>query len=120
MKVTTETLIQIYDETHSKEEFAFELYFIWCETVTINSREFQQVLANKAVSHWFIDELETYRQEYQFLITEYPEASDEDCLNLLIQTVFKIFSRFPKALLVEAKKRTEKTKAGISTIFNQN
>lgn len=121
MKQTTETLEQIFDATKNKEEFAFELYFLWCESVTTNNTNFQQVLANKSISHWFVNELEKLRKEYVSLVKPYPEATDEDCFIIFISTIYKIFSRFPNALLEQAKKRTDKnSKIQGLPIFNSN
>lgn len=124
---TTENLKQLFETGLSIEDFTFELYMLWCESVTGTSREFQQVLANRAISNWFSLELSKNEAEYNFLIRNYKTASIEDRTELYIKCIFGLFSKFPKPLLEDAKKRDEKPQitklAGIKieySIVNQN
>lgn len=124
---TTENLKQLFELGLSIEDFTLELYMLWCESVTGTSREFQQVLANRIVANWFVFELSKNQTEYNFLIKNYKSASIEDKTELYIKCIFGLFSKFPKSLLEDAKKRDEKPQttkvAGIKieySIVNQN
>jgi hypothetical protein len=107
-KQLTETLDQLLSQAPTAEDFTFALYMLWSESVTINSREFQQVMANKSISRWFMMELTKQEAEYELLIKRYPVAISEDSIKLFLDCVFKLFSRFPKTLLEAAKKRETK------------
>ncbi len=125
MKTTTENIEKIFDECPTIEDFYFELYMIWCESVTINSTEFQQVLACASVSRWFAMEFSKMIKEYELSISKYPNATAAECFTLYISWIYKLFSINPKPLL-EVAKRKEKTSTkaiGIkvpTSIFNQN
>jgi hypothetical protein len=125
MKSTTENIEKIFDNSPTIEDFYFELYMMWCESVTINSREFQQVLACTSVSKWFNMEFSKLIKEYETSIRQYPNATDTECFTLYLSWIYKLFSISPKALLTEAKKRDKQTAkvTGIkvtTSIFNQN
>jgi hypothetical protein len=105
---TTKKIVEIFDHAH--DNFEFELYFLWCESVTVNTREFQKVLCSRSVKRWFDVELEKQISEYEFLINQYPNASDDDCFQLYINCIYKLFSHSPKALLYEVKKQEKATK----------
>lgn len=118
MKTTTENLEKIFDSSQTVEDFYFELYFAWCESVTNNSQEFQQVLANKAISKWFAIEYSKLIVEYETSIVQYPNATADESFTFYMSWIFKLFSIRPKSLLADAKKRAKpKTKvAGISVV----
>jgi len=120
MQTTTENLKQLFEAGLSFEDFTFELYMLWCESVTVTTREFQQVLANAAVANWFKYELSKNEKEYVFLIQNYKHMSIEDRTELYIRCIFDLFSKFPQPLLVEAKKRDSKTQRSEYSIVNQN
>jgi hypothetical protein len=52
-----ETLEQLFNQAPDVDSFMFALWMFWCESVTVNSRELQQVLANRSVNNWFLTEL---------------------------------------------------------------
>jgi hypothetical protein len=105
MKVTTENLKNLFEAGLTIEEFTFELYFVWAGTVTLNSREFQQVLANSSIANWFNEELIKNELEYQYLIENYKRLPLEYRTELYLKCIAKIFSNFPKTLIEVAKKR---------------
>lgn len=125
MKVTTENIEKIFDECPTIEDFYFEIYMMWCESVTINTREFQQVLACSSVSKWFAMEFSKLIKEYEISIRQYPNATDTECFTLYLSWIYKLFSISPKPLLAAAKKLEKQTikVVGIkvtTSIFNQN
>lgn len=124
---TTENIKELFNSGLDVETATLELYMLWCESVTITCREFQQVLSNPSVCNWFVYELTKYELEYALLVNRYPDASETDKIELYAECVYKLFSRFPKALLIKAKMREVKPQttrvAGIKieiSIINQN
>ncbi len=120
MKTTTEKLKELFENCTDFNEFTFNLYFLWCESVTLNTREFQQVLANAAVANWFRTELYKNESEYIFLVKNYNHLPLEYRTDLYVSCIFKMFSIFPQPLLVEAKKRDFKPQENEFSIVNQN
>lgn len=106
--------------------FKLEKYLLWCETVSISNKEFQKVVANRKIANWFNAEYEKCLQEYNLSASKYPPyLSENDYLELLEVCIDKIFSRFPSALLEEAKKKTAPTPKGMPpgievSLINQN
>lgn len=121
-KINPEDLTQLFDLELTTDDFTLELYLIWAKTVTENMREYQQVIANSAVSKWFVTQIAKHKDEYELLIQNYTTASITDRTELYLKCVYPVFSHFPLALLKEAKKRTEKPRmnkaAGINIEFN--
>lgn len=107
MKTTTENIEKVFDHSVTIEDFYFELYFMWCESVSTNPREFQQVLACSSVSKWFAMEYSKLITEYETAIEQYPNATATECFALYISWIYKLFSISPKSLLEAAKKRDE-------------
>jgi hypothetical protein len=120
MKTTTENLKELFTSGLHFEEITFQLYVLWCDSVTVTAREFQQVLANAKVANWFRTELYKNETEYLFLIQNYKELPLEDRTELYIRCVFNLFSVFPQPLLVEAKQRDTKPQRSECSIINQN
>jgi|SRR3970040_2340221 len=120
--INPENLKQLFDQNLTTEEFTLELYLAWAQTVTMTSREYQQVIANSSVCKWFMSEIAKNQKEYEYLIRNYRNATPEDRVELYIKCVYPIFSKFPQALLQDAKKRTLKPKttkvAGINIEFS--
>ncbi|MFE3849116.1 hypothetical protein ACFX5D_14180 [Flavobacterium sp. LB3P45] len=122
-----ETLEQLFNKAPDVDSFMFSLWELWCESVTLNSIEFQQVLANRSVNNWFLTELKKEEKECSIVLLEYKDASQDDRNKLYIKCIYNLFSRFPLALLQQAKKREVKTQttrvAGHKiefSIINQN
>jgi len=135
MKTTTtkesfvDHLMNELQSSKTKEDFLLAFWTYWVESVTITSREFQQVVANASVNKWFIRELAKEEIEFRLLSSNYSELAGQgkEIDLLYVKCVSKLMSRFPQALLEAAKKRTEKPKiakvAGIPiefSIINQN
>lgn len=108
------------------DHFLLIFWEYWVASVTLDSREFQMVFANAAVNRWFFIELEKQEDEFKTLSALYPEVSGSAKDQLYCELVSKLMSRFPLALLANAKKREPKKKLkaqGISIaafILNQN
>jgi hypothetical protein len=120
MKTTTENLEKIFDHSATIEDFYFELYFMWCESVSTNLIEFQQILACKSVSKWFAMEYSKLIKEYEKSIEKYPSATANESFTLYVSWIFKVFSIRPKSLLEAAKKRDESRikLAGVRVLTN--
>lgn len=103
-----ETLEQLFNQAPDVDSFMFSLWELWCESVTINSIEFQQVLANRSVNNWFLTELKKEEKECAMLLLEYEDASQDDKNKLYVKCIYNLFSKFPLALLQQAKKREVK------------
>jgi hypothetical protein len=103
-----ETLEQLFNQAPDVDSFMFSLWELWCESVTINSIEFQQVLANRSVNNWFLTELKKEEKECAMLLLEYEGASQDDKNKLYVKCIYNLFSKFPLALLQQAKKREVK------------
>jgi hypothetical protein len=113
----------------TKSDFILSFWVYWVESVTITSREFQQVLASASVNIWFLRELAKEEKEHKVLSSRYSQLAGQgkEIDLLYIKCVSKIMSRFPQALIANAKKREQKPKStrveGIrieTSILNQN
>jgi hypothetical protein len=115
--------------SQTKTDFLLSFWIYWVESVTITSREFQQVLANAPINKWFLMELRKEETEFRFLSSGYSQlvGQGKEIDFLYVQCVSKLMSRFPLALLANAKKREQKPQttkvSGIrieTSILNQN
>lgn len=117
MKITIENFDQLFHSNLSMSDLTFELFFLWAQTVTRTEREFQKVVANPAINHWFTNEITRIQKDYNNFKVNYKMEDQK----LYARMVFKVFSIFPKPLLDEAKKREVKpqttTVAGIAIEF---
>jgi hypothetical protein len=113
----------------TKSDFILSFWIYWVESVTITSREFQQVLANASVNKWFLREIAKEEKEFKFLSSRYSQLAGQgkEIDLLYIKCISKLMSRFPQALIANAKKRDQKPKStrieGIrieTSILNQN
>ena len=103
----------------SKEELILAYWFYWCESVTVKSVEYQKIIASSAINKWFLIELHKEETEFRKLIARYPDTVGRDKDWLWCKCVSKLMSRFPKALLDDAKKTEYKTKVpGIKIEFS--
>jgi hypothetical protein len=91
--------------SQSCEDFLLAFWFYWVESVTLTDQEFQKVCANAAVNRWFMIELAKEENEYRTLIAQYQDVQGRSRDWLYIKCVNKLMSRFPQALLQQAKKR---------------
>lgn len=84
------------------ERMTLEFYMRWCESLTGNARQFQSVLANKAVNAYFLMELAKSETEFHKLIDRYVGASGvtvtdlKQCYN---DCTYRLFNLRPVALL---------------------
>lgn len=99
MNITAKFLEKIFYETETNNDFIFELYLLWCESNTVNNREFQKVLANKSISKWFMLEFKKLEMEYLFDYNRYPNIKWSDNLKLYIKWVIEIFKIYPQSIL---------------------
>lgn len=97
-------LMELLQATETKEDFVLEFWIFWVENVTIKLRDFQKTLANPPVNKWFMTFLEKEENEFRILAARYPEITGKDKDLLYCKCVNKMMSKFPKALLDEAKK----------------
>lgn len=105
----------------TKEDFILAFWFYWVESVTTNSVEFLKVFACAPVNKWFMQELKNNESDFRDFISNYPDTKGNDKDWLYCKCISKLMSRFPKALLDEAKKREQKqqlkTIYGVRTII---
>lgn len=119
-------LLEILESTKTYEDFVLKFYIYWAESVTLNSREFQQVLANSAISRWFILELTKLEDEFKYVASFYPQLhhSAKEMDSLQAKCYLPLMSIHPQVLVSNAKKREEKDgpkgKLIESFIINQN
>jgi hypothetical protein len=92
----------------TKEDLILAFWFYWVESVTINSIEFGKVVACAPVNKWFMQELKRDESDFRDFISNYPDTKGNDKDWLYCKCISKLMSRFPKALLYEAKKREQK------------
>lgn len=91
------------------EDLIFGCYAHWCESVTINDRELQKVLANSGINKWFMTEYAKCEAEFLQLTTRYEECDTitvtdfKKCYN---QCTYRMFNIRPMALLQIIKKST--------------
>ena len=96
------TLAKLNIDNIQYEEMIFGLYARWCESVTINHKQFQTVLANAMVNKWFILELLKCEEEFHNRTDRYigsPTVSSKDFQNCYNETTYRLFSIKPTALL---------------------
>lgn len=128
MKNKVEQLLRLdlLDNPVDYEEMLFGMWSRWCESVTGNSVEYQKVLANSKINNWYNCELNKLHVQFIKETTASPNASIElirECYN---DITYKMFSIFPKPLLMEAKKIESTGYMAIhgvkiqTKIFNQN
>lgn len=107
------------------ELLIFGAYARWCESVTINTQEFQKVLANSAINKWFMMEYAKCEADFEQLTARY-EGTDtiiaNDYKRCYAECTYRMFSIRPMALLNAIKKTPMKIN-GINTYtltFNYN
>jgi hypothetical protein len=81
-------------KTHEEyEAMYFGAYWRWCESVTTNPAHTQMVLANAAVDGYYRMEFAKCEAEFLELISQYPNASPKDALELYINCTYAMFNR---------------------------
>jgi hypothetical protein len=119
-------LLEILHTSETHEDFILKFYIYWVESVTVNAREFQQVLANAAVNKWFILELKKVEDEFKYIASFYPQLhhSANEMDKLQAKCYLPLMSIHPQVLVQAAKKREFKdapeSRLISSYIVNQN
>jgi len=103
MKTTIQKLA-ITPEQH--ESLIWNLYENWCESASIGTIEFQQVLANSAINRWFLLELQKCEAEFHKLTDRYIDSNvtARDMEKCYKDCAFHLFSIRPMALLNQISK----------------
>ena len=103
------TTKQKLDKTNEQyEDMLFVKYAKWCESVSGNDKQFQMVLANAAISKWFMTEFAKCEAEFHKLTNPYEGSntvSTKDLQKCFDQCAYKMFNIRPMPLLEEIKKR---------------
>jgi hypothetical protein len=90
------------------EDLIFGAYARWCESVTINTHEFQKVLANSSINKWFMMEYSKCEKEFKQLTARYEENDTiiaEDFKRCYSECTYRMFNIRPMALLQEINKK---------------
>jgi hypothetical protein len=102
------------------ESIIWDLYNNWCQSLTINQRDYQAVLANSSINSWFLMELRKAEKEFHTLTDRYTNTNvtPTDYANCYRDCVNQLFNLRPMALLENVKIKQPK---GIQVqSFNQN
>lgn len=86
-------------EKENYEYMIFCFYARWCEGVTSNTRNYQEVLANSAINRWFLIELSKLEVEFITLSNQYPNADAKDLQALYSDCTIDMYKIKPSALL---------------------
>lgn len=100
------------------ETMTLSLYLRWCESVSINTRQFQNILANSAINKWFLVELDKCEADFHQLTERYinnPTVCINDLKKCYTNCTFRMFNIRPMALLEPTRPKSK----GIN-VFNQN
>lgn len=98
--MNTTAKLQITQDAY--ERMTLEFYMRWCESLTGNARQFQSVLANKAVNAYFLMELAKSETEFHKLTDRYVGASGvtvTDFKQCYHDCTYRLFNLRPVALL---------------------
>lgn len=98
------------------EQIIWKLYKNWCESVSTNNNEFQQILANRAINTWFLIELSKCEEEFLETIRFYDDSNvtAEDFQRCHSKCIMKLFNIRPMPLL----KNIVKSKVKGQRVFN--
>ena len=124
---TTTTAQKLQMTAEDYENMIFGGYARWCESVTINAREFQKVIANSAINKWYLMEYAKCEKEFNNLTDRYGNSiTTEDFKRCYNDCTFGMFNIRPTALLQEIKKTRAVSYLKVhgvkipSLTFNQN
>ena len=83
------------------EHMVWNLYSQWCQSVSITTHEYQQVLANSSVNRWFSMELTKCEKKFQILTFCYTNTNvtTVEFTNCFCDCVQPLFNIRPMALL---------------------
>jgi hypothetical protein len=105
-------LIEELQVSETYEDFVLSFYIYWCESITINAREFQKVIANASINRWFMTEFKKLEQEFKYLASQYPQLqnSTTEMDTLQARCFLPLMSIHPQILVSNAKKKESKSK----------
>lgn len=85
------------------ESIMWNLYYNWCQGVTTNNRELQQVLANSAINSWFRIELTKCEADFLEKTRFYTNSTvtAKDYNRCYTECLYSLFSIRPMPLLKE-------------------
>lgn len=101
------TVIQKLDITEEQyESIIWIFYSNWCESISTNLKEFQQVLASAPINAWFRMELTKREAEFHELTNRYtnPNVTAKDFEKCYRNCLISLFNIRPMALLNQIKK----------------
>ena len=106
---TTTTAQKLQMTAEDYENMIFGSYARWCESVTINMRDFQAVLSNAAVNAWFLMELTKCETEFHQITDCYVSSCTAYDMQVSYnESTFRLFNLRPMPLLEKAKTKTPK------------
>ena len=124
---TTTTAQKLQMTAEDYENMIFGGYARWCESVTINAREFQKVIANSAVNKWYLMEYAKCEEKFAAMTQRYDESIPvKDYQTFYNDCTYGMFNIRPTALLQEIKKTRAVSYLKVhgvkipSLTFNQN
>ncbi|MBS7234237.1 hypothetical protein KHA90_24885 [Flavobacterium psychroterrae] len=88
------------------ESLIWNFYSKWCQSVSIGTIEYQQVLANAAINRWFLLEYQKCEIEFHILTDRYVDSNvtAKDMEKCYKDCTFSIFNIRPMALLSQITK----------------
>ena len=128
MNTQTQTTAQKLQMTaEDYENMIFGGYARWCESVTINAREFQKVIANSSINKWYLMEYAKCEKEFNTLTDRYGNSiTPADFQRCYADCTYGMFNIRPAALLQKIKKTNVVSYLKVrgvripSLTFNQN
>lgn len=117
------TLKKLAQTQDQYELMVFGLYMRWCESITTTPRQYQQVLANSAINHWFLTELAKCEQEFHALTDRFinSNVSAKDFQQCWDVCSYHMFNIRPMALLEPFKVKITATQGiPVFSSLNQN
>ncbi|MDN3672647.1 hypothetical protein QWY99_06210 [Flavobacterium branchiarum] len=101
------------------ESMIWNFYNNWCESVSITTLEYQQVLANSSINSWFRMELTNCEIEFHKLTDRYTQTSvtARDLEKCYHDCLMYLFNYRPMSLLSQIKR--SKTPQGVK-VFSTN
>ncbi|MCV9931731.1 hypothetical protein OIU80_05500 [Flavobacterium sp. LS1R47] len=97
---TTNQKLQM--STQDYENMLLGSYVRWCESVTVDAREYQKVFANAKINKWYIAEYAKCETEFNLLTQRYEKSITTDDLKRCYNNcTYKMFNQKPSILIQE-------------------
>jgi hypothetical protein len=97
---TTNQKLQM--STQDYENMLLGSYVRWCESVTVDAREYQKVIANAKINKWYIAEYAKCETEFNLLTQRYEKSiTTEDLKRCYNNCTYKMFYQKPSILIQE-------------------